>query len=174
MVSEFKDYNYKVEEVAKDVLEDNINNWVEMAGEGNAWDIMEELDVATHDAIDREFLSIDLHDCAYVLENGEVETDSGLWEGLDPIQAVESMAFFTFRNDVIENLKDKVHGELEDYLDLLESESEQIQNDLDEVIELREDNSEDYNEDEEDELTDEVADLDTRMREVEFVLDELF
>lgn len=173
MVSEFKDYNYKVEEVAKDVLEDNINNWVELAGEGNAWDIMEELDVATHEAIDREFLSIDLHDCAYILENGEVETDSGLWEGLDPIQAVESMAFFTFRNDVFEALKDKVHGELEDYLDLLESESEQIQNDLDEVTELKEDDSEEYNEDEEDELVDEIYELDNRIKEVESVLDEI-
>jgi len=42
-----------------------------------------------------------LSDAAFVIENSDnVETDSGLWEGREPAEALETQAAFTFSNDV--------------------------------------------------------------------------
>lgn len=51
--------------------------------------------------------SYSLSDAAFVLENSRnCETDSGLWEGQEPEQAVETKAAFTFANDVRSEVDD--------------------------------------------------------------------
>lgn len=59
--------------------------------------------------------SYTLTDAAFVIENSDnVETDSGLWEGQDPVDAVCSQAAYTFSNDVrikIEEIYEDVKSE---------------------------------------------------------------
>jgi hypothetical protein len=59
--------------------------------------------------------SYTLTDAAFVIENSDnVETDSGLWEGQDPVDAVCSQAAYTFSNDVrfeVEEIYEDVKSE---------------------------------------------------------------
>jgi len=41
-------------------------------------------------------------------ESDETETDSGLWEGLEPIKAISTQAFFTARGDLYFALEPKI------------------------------------------------------------------
>ena len=56
-----------------------------------------------------------LTDAAFVIENSDnVETDSGLWEGQDPIDAICTQAAYTFSNDVrieVEEIYEDVKSE---------------------------------------------------------------
>lgn len=52
---------------------------------------------------------------ASVLEESEnVETDNGLWEGQEPTEAIQTMAFFTARNDLTEAIRERLSGLLSD------------------------------------------------------------
>lgn len=56
-----------------------------------------------------------LSDAAFVIENSDnVETDSGLWDGKEPAEALETQAAFTFSNDV--------HSEVEEIYEAVKSE----------------------------------------------------
>lgn len=56
-----------------------------------------------------EKFNSELTTCAFILdESDEVETDSGLWEGQEPKQAIQTQAFFTVRNDLYNRVEGKI------------------------------------------------------------------
>lgn len=56
-----------------------------------------------------EQFNSELTSCAFILdESDEVETDSGLWSGQEPKQAIQTQAFFTVRNDLYFRIEEKV------------------------------------------------------------------
>lgn len=64
--------------------------------------------------IDRSY---SLTDAAYVVENSNnVEEDSGLWEGKEPRDAIETQAAFTFGNDVREDVEE-IYSEMKSEYD---------------------------------------------------------
>ena len=131
-LSTFENYYEKVQEEARNLIEDYLDNIVEEVEEGK--DLQEEVDEAVWWNLESTFTYVDLHDCAYILEaSSRLETDSGLWERLEPIEAVESMAMFTYRNDlefaVMEMLKDTFEKRKEE----LEEEATNLEEKLKEV-----------------------------------------
>ena len=46
-------------------------------------------------------------------ESKNIETDSGLWEGKEPMETVQAQAFFTARNDLLE----ETEKQLKNYID---------------------------------------------------------
>lgn len=94
-------YRTEVRETAREVLETVRDAVIEAVVNGVGFDRndVEGLDAAHHEtAVDRGYT---LADAAWVLAEGEnVETDSGLWEGMEPQDAVLAMAAHTFGNDV--------------------------------------------------------------------------
>jgi predicted RNase H-like nuclease (RuvC/YqgF family) len=93
-----------------------------------------------HSHID-EYLS--LHEAVDIIENCDnEETDSGLWEGMSPKEAIIAMAFWSYRLDIMEKVKelfkDKLTDELieqEGVLDTLYSELDELKDKLEKVDE---------------------------------------
>jgi len=92
--------------------------------------------------------SYTLSDAAFVIENSNnVEEDSGLWEGKDPQDAIETQAAFTFSNDVhqdveeiYEDLKstyDDNYGEI--YDELMEKHKDDVKADPDDDYDATDD-----------------------------------
>lgn len=94
-------YEKDVEQEAKDFLDNHEDDLKEAIKEGKDFDRndIDDLDSWFHEEItDRAY---SLEDAAFVLaHSSEVETDSGLWEGQDPGDAISTQAAFTFSNDV--------------------------------------------------------------------------
>jgi hypothetical protein len=72
-----------------------------------------------HETLDSSAIAIymDLTDAAEILKycNYE-ETDSGLWEGQDPEEAIKTKAFFSMRQDIyeeVENMLENLREEIE-------------------------------------------------------------
>ncbi|MFA5127816.1 MAG: hypothetical protein WC457_02300 [Patescibacteria group bacterium] len=65
------------------------------------WETVDD-DGLLHDLVDRSLTwQQGLRECEIILDNcEEVETDSGLWEKLEPTEAIRSQAFFTYKNEV--------------------------------------------------------------------------
>lgn len=124
-MSEFKNYDQYVSTEAKNVVDEYKVSIVEELQSGKL-DIYDFFDEKVHDWVDNDLIYIDLHDCANILEQSDnKETDSGLWEGLEPMKAIEAQAFFTYRND----LHIAVKAVVEDYLeDLVEETEDKIGN----------------------------------------------
>jgi hypothetical protein len=86
------------------------------------------------DGLDRAFYenvtdrSYTFEDACFVLvESDNRETDSGLWEGQDPEEAVKTMATYTFSNDVWtegEKLYDSVKEEVDSHVEELQIEED--------------------------------------------------
>lgn len=117
-----KTYSELVDEVAKDIFEDKKDELKEVIiannelSADNIYDdkIYQEMDLSDiiyewiysswygilRDECFKDFNS-ELTTCARIIElSKETETDTGLWEGLEPTKAIEAQAFFSFRNDV--------------------------------------------------------------------------
>lgn len=117
-MSEFKNYYNKVQEEAKDFVNECIKELcldIEEDGANDIYDFVN--DHRLHEWVDNNFIYVDLIDSAYILkESDNVETDCGLWEGLEPIKAVESQAFFTYKNDMNEEIMKLIKEKLEERL----------------------------------------------------------
>lgn len=94
-------YRTEVRETAREVLETARDGVIEALADGAEFDRndVDGLDEAHHtEAVDRSYT---LADAAWVLSETEApETDSGLWEGLEPQDAVLAMAAHSYGNDV--------------------------------------------------------------------------
>lgn len=66
-----------------------------------AWEDIDD-DGQLHDEVESSLTwQQGLRECAIILENAEhEETDSGLWQGLPPLEAIRIMAFFTYKAEV--------------------------------------------------------------------------
>lgn len=157
----YKFVQEEAETLLKDI-EDELRDEVVLSG----MDVTEFLDEHVFSHVDNLFISTDLHDYAHILDQSDnVETDTGLWEGLEPIKAVQSMAFFTFRTDLTESLNEQVKSLLEDEEQDITEEISNLEERKDELeeeeYELDEDDFEDSEEYEEraDAVTEELESL---------------
>lgn len=119
-MSEFANYYNKVQEEAKNFVDENINEIYFDVEEDGLDDIYEFVnDHRLHEWVDSDFIRVDLIDSANIVEqSNNVEEDCGLWEGQSPTKAIETQAFFTYKNDMNEEImpliKDKLQVRLEE------------------------------------------------------------
>jgi hypothetical protein len=129
-VGNFKNYYDYVQKEAKSLFMDQRKELFNTVKEESV-DLYEFFDDSIFEWVDSEFIRIDLHDCADILESSNnVETDSGLWEGQEPLKAVETMAFFTYRADLTEAVIDYAKWELDERLKDEEQELKNLQQEL--------------------------------------------
>jgi hypothetical protein len=167
-VGNFSNYYKYVSEQAQELFDDNRSDFFSSLEDSDI-DVYDFFDSAIHNWVDNDFIYIDLHDCADILESSnEVESDSGLWEGQDPIKAVEAMAFFTYRNDLMYAVKEVVAEELETFKDNLNKELEGLENEKERLDGKRSDL-----ETEQADLDEEDEDYDSDYDEFEKSIDEL-
>lgn len=102
------DYRKEVESEAKDFIDNHEDDIKESILEGNT-DID---DVKPHGGLYEDFReecqpSYDLEDAAFVIKNCDnEESDSGIWEGQEPEDAIISKAIYSFQNDVWEKIRE--------------------------------------------------------------------
>ena len=161
-MGQFTYYQQNVEEKARDLFKENIDSIIENLKEGSV-DLYEFFDQPVHEWAENDFIYVDLRDAADILEQSDnVETDSGLWEGQEPRKAIETQAFFTYRNDLMLELKEVAEEELNEYkntveiaIEEMEGEREAIQDKLKDLeAELDELEDEEGREDEVQDLED--------------------
>lgn len=94
-------YEKDILQEAKDFLSNNEDMIKEAIKNGADWDYndIDSLDENWHCEItDRSY---SLEDAAYIISHADnVETDSGLWEGQDPQDALRAQAAYSYANDV--------------------------------------------------------------------------
>jgi hypothetical protein len=105
-------YDSEVHKEAVDFIEEVMDDVVEALKNGEDYLLDGDLDDRFFESVtDRSYT---LSDAAFVIENSNnVEEDSGLWEGKDPQDAIETQAAFTYSNDV--------HSEVEEIYEDLKS-----------------------------------------------------
>jgi hypothetical protein len=105
-------YDSEVHKEAVDFIEEFMDDVVEALKNDENYLLDGDLNDTFFEMItDRSYT---LSDAAFVIDNSNnVETDSGLWEGKDPQDAVEIQAAFTYSNDV--------HSEVEEIYEDLKS-----------------------------------------------------
>ena len=95
------DYSNEIEREAVNFLLNHEEMIVEALKENKDFDRndIDDLDTAFHENIvDKAYTT---KDAAYVIDNcRNPETDSGLWEGQEPIESLQSMAAWSFAHDV--------------------------------------------------------------------------
>lgn len=92
-------------------------------------------DSRLHEWCDNDFIYVDLLDSAHIIDqSSNVETDSGLWEGQEPTEAIKTQAFFTYRNDLYNEVSEQFKTMLEEKKEEIEAELEELENnDSDEI-----------------------------------------
>ena len=132
------DYYDEVRKEAVDFIEEVMDEVAESLKNGEDYLLDGDVEDRFFECVtDRSYT---LSDAAFVIDHSNnVETDSGLWEGMPPKEAIEAQAAFTFSNDVhskveeiYEDLKstyDDNYGEV--YDDLMERHKNDVKADPD-------------------------------------------
>lgn len=169
---DFKNYYNTVNEEAEGLVKEYEEELVSEA-ETHDFELYNFFDDLVHQSADSDFTYVDLHDCADILDSSDnVETDSGLWEGQEPIEAVKSMAFFTYRNDLMEAVQEKAKEFLQEKVEELEEtlqEKKSRAEHLDNSVKELDSDSEEYEEAEQEyeELEEEIDELETTISNIE-------
>lgn len=131
-MANFSNLNAKVQELATNIMDEHRDYLFEQAEQGEAnFDWTAFFYDIVHEEVDREFIYVGLVDCAEIIEQAEhIETDAGLWEGLDPEAAINAMAFYTLKNEVMSELRGIVVDEIDEKRDLLEKEIEEVEDSI--------------------------------------------
>jgi hypothetical protein len=136
-MSDFKYYYDEVETSASDFVDEYIDETIQRIKDGDI-DPSDFLNDEQHNFTENKFIHTDIVDHAHIIKySNEVETDSGLWEGLEPQRAIESMAYFTFRNDLRIEAGNQMRLKLEEV-------NEELEEKLDDVIEKYGEDSDEY------------------------------
>lgn len=112
--SKFENYYACISENAKSLVDENIIDLINKIydGENDVHEFYQEGII--HESADNEFMYINLIDCAFIIEQSDnVETDSGLWEGLEPVKAVEAQAYYTYENELMREVMKLTRERLE-------------------------------------------------------------
>lgn len=106
-------YSDEVRKEAVDFIEEMMDEFIDAMQNENDYFFENDVEDRFFECVcDRLYT---LTDAAFVIENSDnVETDSGLWEGQEPAEALETQAAFTFSNDV--------HSEVEEIYENVKSE----------------------------------------------------
>lgn len=135
-MGQFANYKEYIENEARSFVNEYKDDLLDEVKNGNT-DVYEFVnDYRVHEWVDNDFIYVDLIDSAEILEQSDnVETDSGLWEGQEPAEAIKTQAFFTYRNDLSGEVISMFKSVLQDKLDELEErleELEELKNEQDE------------------------------------------
>lgn len=154
-MGQFTNYKEYINNEARNFVDEYEDDLLDEIKNGNT-DVYEFVnDYRVHEWVDNDFIYVDLTDSAEILEQSDnVETDSGLWEGKEPVEAIKTQAFFTYRNDlsdkvismfksVLQNKLDELEKHLEELKEELKNEQdennlEEIGNEIDEIEEFTE------------------------------------
>lgn len=170
-MSKFENYYNHVNEEAEGFVEQYLEDFIHDISNGSTdVDSLLDDDGKLHEYCDQY---IDLRDAVEILEqSNNVEEDSGLWESLSPIEAVESMGFWTFKNDMRDAVREQLEAKLEEKKSELESELEDLEKtklELDEKFEELEEKRDEL--DELDEMNEDEQkwydEIETKIRELE-------
>lgn len=125
-MSKFENYYNHVNEEAEGFVEQYLEDFIHDISNGSTdVDSLLEDDGKLHEYCDQNIV---LRDAVEILEqSNNVEEDSGLWESLSPIEAVESMGFWTFKNDMRDAVREQLGDKLEEKKSELESELEDLE-----------------------------------------------
>lgn len=166
-MGQFENYYTYVSGQANDFVEEYFESAKEWVKDDSDLQAFIEYDGKLHNWVDNDFIYVGLRDSADIIEQSQnVETDSGLWEGQEPVKAIETQAFFTYRNDLYNDIKDAFESKFDEYAD--EFEQETIQPLKDKLENLQEElKNVDDDEEEEERITDEIADLEESIDEKE-------
>jgi len=117
-----------VNEEADTFFKDNIDDIIDAIE--NDYNFFEIIDDNLHAFVDSTFIYVGLKEAAVIIEeSSNVEEDSGLWEGQQPEDAIVTKAFFTFKNDLREEVLEMVANELKDKIAKIEERIEEIEYD---------------------------------------------
>lgn len=134
-MSNFKYYSNYVEEESNQVVEESKVDLKDELEKGSV-NLDDYFDDIIFEHVDSEFIYHDLMDSANILEQSDnVETDSGLWEGEEPVKAVQTQAFFTLRNDLSIRVIAHAVDMLEEYSEEIQEQIEGIENDMEDLKE---------------------------------------
>lgn len=117
-----------VKEEADTFFNDNIDDIIDAIE--NDYNFFEIIDDNLHEFVDSTFIYVGLKEAAVIIEEStNVEEDSGLWEGQQPEDAIITKAFYTFMNDLREEVFNMLRQELEDKIAEIEEQIEEIEYD---------------------------------------------
>jgi chromosome segregation ATPase len=183
MSNKYENYYSYVEKDARNFLDQYYDGFLAEIKEGNtdAYNLIDD-DNKLHEWTD-DYL--DLRDAVEILEqSNNVEEDSGLWEGLEPVRAVESMAFWTLKNDLNSEIREQFKARLEDDKDVVNDKLADLENKLESIqtkrndimVELEELQSLDEDDDSEakiESLEEEIEQFDDEISDVEDAIAEI-
>jgi hypothetical protein len=131
-MSEFQNYYGYIQEQAELFVSEHLQEAISEIKDGNT-DMQEFItDYRSHEWVDNDFIYVDLVDSAHILDqSNNVETDSGLWEGQDPQEAVKTQAFFTYRIDLEEEVRNQFSEKLGEKFEEVEEQLEELELDAD-------------------------------------------
>jgi hypothetical protein len=162
-------YEVALEEDSKRFFDQYFDDFIDEIKEGNSDFSSFVNDYGKiHEFIDQY---ISLKEAVDIIENcDEEETDSGLWEGLKPKEAIISMAFWSYKNDVYWEVNKLFKKGLEDILYNIENEWEKL---TDEFEEMKEDENSHISEEGVRLLKDQIVKLEGFICELNSAIDSL-
>lgn len=130
-MGQFANYKEYVDNEARSFVDEYEDELLDEIKNGNT-DVYEFVnDYRVHEWVDNDFIYVDLTDSAEILEQSDnVETDFGLWEGQEPIEAIKTQAFFTYKNDLSDKVISIFESVLQDKLNEFEERLEKLREEL--------------------------------------------
>lgn len=117
-----------VSEEANTFFNDNIDEIIDAIE--NDYNFFEIIEDDLYSYVDGTFIYVGLKEAAVIIEeSSNVEEDYGLWEGQQPEDAIVTKAFFTFKNDLREEVLEMVANELKDKIAKIKERIEEIEYD---------------------------------------------
>lgn len=187
MANKFENYYSFIQEDASNFLDTYYDRFLREIRNGDT-DAYEMIDYGgeLHEHADQH---IDLREAVEILEqSSDVETDSGLWEGIEDTEdALSAKAFWTYKSDlhreVVDQFKDLLDGAksevetdelhpLQNKLEGLQEKRSELVKEL-EVLENYDEEDGEYDEQRIDELQNEIDDVDSDIEELEDQISEL-
>lgn len=144
-MSRYKLYNTALSNDAEDFVNQYFDTFLENIKDMGSqnFDSYVNDDGKLHETIDQY---LDLEDAVTIIENcSEEETDSGLWEGLSPKEAIVSMAFWSYKNDMYFRIKELFEERINEVINEELNKLEHLETRLGELEELFEGLDEDDN-----------------------------
>lgn len=168
MANQFENYYSFIQDDAESFLNNYFDDFAERIkdGETNAYYMIDD-DGKLHEHAD---MYIDLREAVEILEqSNSVETDSGLWEGLEtPEEMLGAKAFWTYKSDLMSEVMEQFKEKLEELLEKVEEEKSEL---VEKLNELDEDNDDEY--DEYKEIETDIDNLNDQIGYIEDAIDSL-
>ena len=173
-MSKFSNYYGYVESEATSFVDEYFEEALEQVKDGST-DMNDFInDSRLHEWCDNDFIYVGLSESADILEqSNEVEEDSGLWEGQEPREAIQTQAFFTYRNDMNFEISDQLKEKLDEKLTEIEEELESLRERFEEFEDAEYDDLSPSKQEECDELEEQIGNLESDLANIEEAIESL-